>query len=159
MEMFLLGSELILLSVFIIAVIGKANTVAIATGILLGLKLVRIDQYIYPFLEKNGLTYGIIILVAAILLPIASGKITADSIKGIFASWIGIAAFGLSFFTTYLSGRGLDFLTVQGHSDVMPAMILGAVIATAFLGGVPVGPLITSGLLVLVIKIVEIFKG
>ncbi|MDF2653870.1 MAG: hypothetical protein K0R19_344, partial [Bacillota bacterium] len=65
----------------------------------------------------------------------------------------------LSFFTTYLSGRGLDFLTVQGHSDVMPSMILGAVIATAFLGGVPVGPLITSGLLVLVIKIVEVFKG
>lgn len=154
-----MGSELILLSIFVIAVIGKANTVAIATGILLGLKLIGIDRYIYPFLEKNGLTYGIIILVAAILLPIASGKITADGIKGIFASWIGIAAFGLSFFTTYLSGRGLDFLTVQGHSDVMPAMILGAVIATAFLGGVPVGPLITSGLLVLVIKIVEVFKG
>ncbi|HML37441.1 MAG TPA: DUF441 family protein, partial [Bacillota bacterium] len=114
--------------------------------------------YIYPFIEKNGMSLGIIILVAAILLPIASGKITADSIKGIFMSWIGIAALLLSFATTYLSGRGLDFLTVQGHSDVMPAMILGAVTATAFLGGVPVGPLITSGLLVILIRIVELFK-
>ena len=159
MEMVSLGSEIILLAIFTVAIIGKANTVAIATGILLGLKLIGIDKYIYPFIEKNGLTYGIIILVAAILLPVASGKISVDSIKGIFASWIGIAALALSFFTTYLSGRGLDFLTVQGHSDVMPSMILGAVIATAFLGGVPVGPLITSGLLVLVIKIVEVFKG
>lgn len=154
-----MGSEIILLLVFAVTIIGKAYTVAIATGILLGLKLIGLDQYIYPFIEKNGLTYGIIILVAAILLPIASGKITADEIKGSFASWIGIAALALSFVTTYLSGRGLEFLTIQGHSDVMPAMILGAVIATAFLGGVPVGPLITSGLLVILIKIVELFKG
>lgn len=153
-----MNAQIILFSVLAVAVIGKANTVAIATGILLIVKLVGIDKYIYPFIEKNGMSLGIIILVAAILLPIASGKITADSIKGIFMSWIGIAALLLSFATTYLSGRGLDFLTVQGHSDVMPAMILGAVVATAFLGGVPVGPLITSGLLVILIKIVEIFK-
>ena len=157
--MLILSSQIILFSVLAVAVIGKANTVAVASGILLALKLIGIDKYIYPFIEKNGMTYGIIILVAAILLPIASGKVTADSIKGIFASWIGIAALALSFFTTYLSGRGLDFLTVQGHSDVMPAMILGTVIATAFLGGVPVGPLITSGLLVMLIKIVELFKN
>lgn len=153
-----MSAQIILFSVLAVAVIGKANTVAIATGILLIVKLVGVDKYIYPFIEKNGMSFGIIILVAAILLPIASGKITADSIKGIFMSWIGIAALLLSFATTYLSGRGLDFLTIQGHSDVMPAMILGAVIATAFLGGVPVGPLITSGLLVILIKIVEIFK-
>lgn len=153
-----MSAQIILFSVLAVAVIGKANTVAIATGILLIVKLVGMDKYIYPFIEKNGMSFGIIILVAAILLPIASGKITADSIKGIFMSWIGIAALLLSFATTYLSGRGLDFLTIQGHSDVMPAMILGAVIATAFLGGVPVGPLITSGLLVILIKIVEIFK-
>jgi len=37
----------------------------------------------------------------------------------------------------------------------MPAMILGAVGAAAFLGGVPVGPLITSGILALFAKIVS----
>ena len=153
-----MSAQIILFAVLAVAVIGKAYTVAVATGILLIVKLAGIDKYIYPFIEKNGMSLGIIILVAAILLPIASGKITADSIKGIFMSWIGIAALLLSFATTYLSGRGLDFLTVQGHSDVMPAMILGAVTATAFLGGVPVGPLITSGLLVILIRIVELFK-
>lgn len=153
-----MSAQIILFAVLAVAVIGKAYTVAIATGILLIVKLAGIDKYIYPIIEKNGMSLGIIILVAAILLPIASGKITADSIKGIFMSWIGIAALLLSFATTYLSGRGLDFLTVQGHSDVMPAMILGAVTATAFLGGVPVGPLITSGLLVILIRIVELFK-
>ncbi len=153
-----MSAQIILFAVLAVAVIGKAYTVAAATGILLIVKLTGLDKYIYPFIEKNGMSIGIVVLVAAILLPIATGKITVGNIKGIFTSWIGIAALALSFVTTYLSGRGLDFLTVQGHSDVMPSMILGAVIATAFLGGVPVGPLITSGLLVVLIKLVEIFK-
>lgn len=153
-----MSSEIILFSVLAVAVIGKAKTVAVAAGVLLILKLTGLNKYIYPFIEKNGMSFGIIILVAAILLPIASGQVSAESIKNIFASWIGIAALVLSFVTTYLSGRGLDFLTIQGHSDVMPSMIIGAVIATAFLGGVPVGPLITSGLLVVLIRIIEIFK-
>lgn len=58
----------------------------------------------------------------------------------------------ISLFTTYLSGLGLQYLTVEGHGDIMPALILGAVISSAFLGGVPVGPFITSGLLALVVK-------
>ena len=50
-------------------------------------------------------------------------------------------------------GLGLQYLMVQGHGDIMPALILGAVIAAAFFDGVPVGPLITSGMLALGIKI------
>jgi len=38
----------------------------------------------------------------------------------------------------------LQYITVQGYGDVMPALILGAVIATTFLGGVAVGPLIKT---------------
>jgi len=154
-----LSTNIILLIIFTISLLGKANTVAIATGILLVLKVIGLDRFIYPFIEKNGITYGIIILISGILLPIANGKITVDSIKDIFTSWIGIAALSLSFFTTYLSGQGLDFLTTYGHSEVMPSLIIGAVVATAFLSGVPVGPFITCGMLVLLINIVEIFKN
>lgn len=46
----------------------------------------------------------------------------------------------------------MELVTVQGHGDVMPALILGSIAAAAFLGGVPVGPLITTGLLALVMK-------
>lgn len=105
----------------------------------------------------NKLLYGLLtsqyILITAILIPMASGKITFIDIKNIFLSPVGIIALLLSLFTTYLSGLGLQYLTVQGHSDVMPAMILGAVLAAAFLGGVPVGPLMTSGILALGLKI------
>lgn len=146
-------SNVILLGVLVCAVLGKANSVAVATCLLLIIKLLNLDKYIYPTVEKNGVFWGLVILIAAILIPVASGKITLVSLKGVFTSWLGITALLLSLFTTYLSGLGLKYLTVQGHSEVMPSLIIGSVIAAAFLGGAPVGPFITSGILALGLKL------
>lgn len=150
-----MDSNIILLVILAASILGKANSVAIATSILLIIKLVNLDKYIFPVIEDSGMTLGLILLIAAILIPIADGKYTAINIKNVLASWIGIAALIISLFTTYLSGLGLQYLTVQGHGDVMPALILGAVIASAFLSGVPVGPLITSGMLALGVKLLH----
>lgn len=146
-------SNIILLSILTASILGKANSVAVATSILLIIRLLNIDKYTYPYIQNFGMFAGLVLLIAAILIPIANGKITFINIKGVFTSWVGVAALIISLFTTYLSGLGLQYLTVQGHGDIMPALILGAVIAAAFLGGVPVGPLITSGLLALGLKI------
>ena len=150
-----MSSTIILLLILAAAILGKANSVAIATCVLIIIKLLGLDNYMYPTIEKNGMKWGLILLIAAILIPIANGKITTDNIKSVFTSWIGITALLLSFLTTYLSGQGLNYLTVQGHSDIMPAMIVGAVAAAAFLGGVPVGPLITSGMLAVFAKLIN----
>ena len=150
-----MSSNIILLLILAAAIFGKANSVAIATCVLLMLKLLGLDKSVYPFIEKSGITGGLIVLIAAIMIPIANGQITTENIKNVFTSWIGITALVLSFLTTYLSGQGLNYLTVQGHSDIMPAMIIGAVAAAAFLGGVPVGPLITSGMVALFAKMIH----
>ena len=148
-------SNIILLLILVAAVLGKANSVAVATCMLLIIKLLNLDKLIFPTIEKNGVFLGLILLIAAILIPIANGNVAFSNIKTIFTSWIGILALLLSLFTTYLSGLGLSYLTTQGHGDVMPALILGSVVAAAFLGGVPVGPLITSGILALSMKFFE----
>lgn len=152
-----LDTNVVLTAILVIAVLGKANSVAVAACLLLIIKLLNLNQLIYPFIEKNGLQWGLILLIAAILIPIASGDITITNIKYTFTSWIGVTALILSFFTTYLSGLGLDYLTVQGQNDVIPAIILGSVLAAVFLGGVPVGPLITSGMLALFAKVIDRF--
>lgn len=146
-------TNVILLIILTISVIGKADSVSIAIALLLIIRLLHIDNLIFPILEKKGVFIGLIILTAAILIPIANGNITSVNIKNNIISWVGITALVLSFLTTYLSGIGLKYLTVQGNGDVMPALILGAVAAAAFLDGVPVGPLITSGMLAIVVKI------
>ncbi|MFT8312895.1 MAG: DUF441 domain-containing protein [Clostridium sp.] len=146
-------SNIILVIILAISIIGKANSVAVATAILLIIKLLNIEKYIFPALDKSGVFWALVLLIAAILIPIANGSISSFKIKDNLTSTIGIIALLLSFFTTYLSGLGLKYLTVQGHGDVMPALILGSIAAAAFLGGVPVGPLITTGLLAVVMKI------
>lgn len=148
-----LETNIILLIILAISVIGKADSVSIAIAILLIARLLHIETFIFPLLEKKGVFWGLVCLTAAILIPIANGNITSINIKNNFLSSVGIMALILSFFTTYLSGVGLKYLTVQGHSDVMPALILGAVVAAAFLDGVPVGPLITTGILALFMKL------
>ncbi|WP_160691121.1 DUF441 domain-containing protein [Clostridium sp. C2-6-12] len=148
-----MDSNIILIAILAISILGKANSVAIASCVLLFINLIKLDKYIFPIVESYGVFLGLVILIAAILIPIANGQITFENIKIIFTSWTGIAALLISLFTTYLSGLGLQYLTVQGNGQVMPALILGAVIAAAFLDGVPVGPLITSGILALGIKL------
>lgn len=141
-----------LVAILGVAVIGRANTVAVAAGILLIIRLLHIESLTFPALEKVGLFWGLVLLIAVILIPIAKGNITDRDIWRTSTSWIAIIALVLSLLTTYLSGLGLKYLTIQGHGDIMPALILGAVIAASFWGGVPVGPLITSGLLAIVMK-------
>jgi uncharacterized membrane protein (DUF441 family) len=137
----------ILLGALVVAVIGKANSVAMALGILLVIKLAHVEGAVYPILQKEGMFWGLVLLIAAIMVPIAKGEYNYQQLGSAFTSRLGILAFLLSLLTTYLSGLGLYFLTVQQHSEIMPALILGSVVAAAFMGGVPVGPLITSGLL------------
>ncbi|SKA80000.1 Uncharacterized membrane protein, DUF441 family [Caloramator quimbayensis] len=148
-------ANIAILSILVIAVLGRANSVAAAACFLLIFRLLNIDNFIFPWLEKNGLFWGLVILTASILIPIASGRITLLDIRKNFTSWVGILALLLSLFTTYLSGLGLQYLTIEGRSDIMPALILGAVIAAAFFKGVPVGPLVTSGLLALFLKLIH----
>lgn len=150
-----MDATVVLMLILAIAIIGKAKSVAIAACLLLIVKLLGLDGYVYPIINKSGMTWGLILLIAAIMIPLADGSITVTSIKGTFTSWIGITALVLSFFTTYLSGQGLAYLAVQGQGDIMPALIMGSVAAAAFLGGVPVGPLITSGILALIVKMVH----
>jgi len=150
-----MSATIILLTILVVAFFGKANSVAIATCILLILKLAGLDSLIFPALEKSGMNWGLIILLAAIMVPLANGSVSTENIKKVFTSWVGVLALLLSFFTTYLSGQGLVFLTEHGRADIMPALILGSVAAAAFLGGVPVGPLITSGILALILKLFQ----
>lgn len=148
-----LESTIILVIILAVSVLGKANSVALASCILLILKLLNVDKYVFPSLQENGLSWGLVILLISILIPIANGNIKYTAIKSVFTSWFGIFALLISLFTTYLSGLGMQYLTIQGHGEIMPSLILGAVVAAAFLGGVPVGPMITSGMIALGLKL------
>lgn len=147
-------STLIILAILVAAVLGRANTVALAASLLLTVKLLGIEKSAYNLIEKHATFWGLVLLVSAVLVPLARGDFGLKDVGRTFTSWVGVLAFALSLLTTYLSGQGLQYLTVQGHTEVMPVLILGAVVAAAFLRGVPVGPLITAGLLAVAVRLI-----
>ncbi|TKJ91750.1 DUF441 domain-containing protein [Paenibacillus sp. PK4536] len=139
---------LILLVLAALGIIGNNSTVTIAMLVLLLIRVLGWHQA-FPWLQKYGLTIGIIILTIGVMTPLASGKISLDTILSSFLSWKSLAAIGIGLFVAYLGGRGTILMTNQ--PTVVAGLLIGTLLGVAFFKGVPVGPLIAAGLLSLLI--------
>ena len=81
-------AALILLVFTALGVISHNTPVTIASAVLLLMQQTFLARYL-PWVEKNGLTVGIILLTIGVLAPLASGKISLGA--GDFATVIGVA--------------------------------------------------------------------
>lgn len=106
-----------------------------------------LNKYI-PYLEKYGLTIGIIILTIGVLSPIVSGKIALPNLATLL-NWKMLLAILAGISVAWLGGRGINLM---GNQPVLvTGLLIGTIIGVAFLKGVPVGPLIAAGILSLVV--------
>ena len=81
-----MGQEyIIMLAILICGVVGQNMSVAYAAGAVILLKVLGLNQVI-DVLGDKGVTWGIILLTAAIFVPIATGKITWADILHCFQS-------------------------------------------------------------------------
>lgn len=55
------------------------------------------------------------------------------------------AAVGIGILVAWIAGRGIPLMSTQ--PILVTGLLIGTIIGVAFLGGVPVGPLIAAGLL------------
>ncbi|TKH37544.1 DUF441 domain-containing protein [Paenibacillus polymyxa] len=141
-------SSLILLVLAGLGIISGNSTVTIAMVVLL---LLRVSSFhtAFPWLEKYGLTIGIIILTIGVMTPLASGKISINQVTESFLHWKSLLAIGIGILVAYLGGRGVTLMS--GQPIIVTGLLIGTVIGVAFFKGVPVGPLIAAGLLSLLI--------
>ncbi|MGG4341543.1 DUF441 domain-containing protein [Paenibacillus lautus] len=141
-------TSLILLAMAGIGIISSNSAVTIA---MLALLLIRVTgfQQAFPWLEKYGLTLGIIILTIGVMSPLASGKMSLQTIGESFLNWKSLLAIAVGMLVAYLGGRGA---TLMGNNPtVVAGLLVGTVLGVALFRGVPVGPLIAAGLLSLLI--------
>ena len=129
-------------------ILSQNAAVTIASGVLIVFKLTPLNQF-FPYLQQYGLHIGIIILTIGVLTPIASGKLSGDSILKSFLSFNSILAIAVGLLVAWLGGRGVKLMSNQ--PDVVAGLLIGTVAGVAFLRGVPVGPLIAAGILSLFI--------
>lgn len=131
-----------------LGLISNNSTVTIAMVILLLVRITGLQQA-FPWLEKYGLTIGIIILTIGVMTPLASGKISMDTIIQSFLHWKSLLAIAVGIIVSYLGGRGVVLMGSQ--PTVVAGLLIGTVIGVAIFRGVPVGPLIAAGILSLLI--------
>ena len=137
---------LTLILVLILSLIGHNMTVVYATMIVLGLKF--ISQLfgitsIMTYMGTHGLNLGVIILTAAVLIPIADGTVTISDMIDSFKTPIGIVGITAGLLAAIAGGAGVPLM--QSNPHVIPALLVGTMAGVFFFKGIAVGPLIAAG--------------
>lgn len=141
-------TSLLLVLLIALGIFSNNLPVTVAVSVLLLFRVLHV-QPVFPFLEKYGLTIGILLLTIAVISPIASGKIQIDAIWQSFTHWKSLIAIAVGIGVAYLGGRGVSLMSAQ--PTVVTGLLIGTIIGVAFFKGVPVGPLIAAGILSLII--------
>jgi len=152
-----LSSEYLTLAlVLILSLIGHNMTVVYATIIVLILKLC--SQLfgltsVMTYMGTHGLNLGIIILTAAVLIPIADGTVTLSDMIDSFKTPIGIVGITAGLLAAMAGGAGVPLMQSDPH--VIPALLVGTMAGVFFFKGLAVGPLIAAGFTYFVMSILS----
>ena len=139
---------LILLPLAALGFISHNTTVAISILVLIIVRVTPLNN-LFPWIEKQGLTIGIIILTIGVMAPIASGTLPASTLLHSFVNWKSLIAIAVGIFVSWLGGRGVTLMSSQ--PSLVAGLLVGTVLGVALFRGVPVGPLIAAGLVSLFI--------
>ncbi|CDL83540.1 DUF441 domain-containing protein [Xenorhabdus szentirmaii] len=139
---------LILLVLAGLGIISNNVTVTLAMLFLLIVRITPLNQF-FPWVEKYGLTIGILVLTVGVMSPIASGKISVQEIFNSFLSWKSLLAIVVGVIVSWLGSRGVALMSSQ--PSTVAGLLVGTILGVALFRGVPVGPLIAAGILSLMI--------
>lgn len=140
--------------IFILGWAARSNSLTIAAGILLLLKLLGIRSLL-PLLEERGVEVGLFFLMTAVLVPLALERVGLKEISLTFCSLPGILAIAGGIIATKLNGMGLNLL--ESQPQIILGLVIGSIIGIVFLKGVPVGPLMAGGVAALFLYLFNLF--
>lgn len=149
--------KVLIFFLIIISFITKNRNLSIAAFIIFIVSLTNNQKSIY-FIEKYFLDIGMIFLMMWMLVPLikAENSLTPN-IKSLL-NLNGLISFIVGAAVVILAAQGVNFL--KGGVDVLTGVIFGSIIGVALLGGVPVGPLIASGIAYEIVRLINaIFKN
>ncbi|MCP6231914.1 DUF441 family protein, partial [Klebsiella pneumoniae] len=77
-----------------------------------------------PWIEKQGLSIGIIILTIGVMAPIASGTLPPSTLIHSFLNWKSLVAIAVGVIVSWLGGRGVTLMGSQ------PQLVAGLLVGT-----------------------------
>ena len=138
---------LLLVILIVLGLVSHNSAITISAAVLLIMQQTFLSAHI-PLLEKYGLKIGIIILTIGVLSPLVSGKIQLPNLAGLL-SWQMVLSIGVGILVAWLAGKGVPLMGEQ--PVLVTGLLIGTIIGVAFLGGIPVGPLIAAGVLAILL--------
>lgn len=142
-----------ILIILFVSVLGNNHTVSIAAMALLLIKLLGLHRWL-DFVEVNGVTVGVTILTAAVLVPVASGRMDISAFAKVFKSPTGVLALGIGLALAWIAGQGVPYM--KASPEVVTALMVGTLIGVCFFKGLAVGPLIAGGMVALLVRFLKI---
>ncbi len=94
---------LILLGLAALGFISHNTTVAISILVLIIVRVTPLNAF-FPWVEKQGLTVGIIILTIGVMAPIASGTLPPSTLIHSFMNWKSLLAIAVGVFVSPSAG-------------------------------------------------------
>lgn len=144
---------LFLLLLLVIGFVAKNNSLMVAIGILLFLKIFGVGEKFFSLIQNKGINWGVTIITIAVLAPIASGEIGFKELTGTFKSpyaWIALISGVL---VAMLAKGGVTLLA--SDPQITTALVLGTILAVSVFKGVAVGPLIGAGIAFMAMKVMK----
>ena len=103
---------LILLGLAALGFISHNTTVAVSILVLIIVRVTPLSTF-FPWIEKQGLSIGIIILTIGVMAPIASGTLPPSTLIHSFLNWKSLVAIAVGVIVSWLGGRGVTL--INGH--------------------------------------------
>ncbi|MGY0373116.1 DUF441 domain-containing protein [Clostridium sp. JNZ J1-5] len=149
--------KLVLVILFILSLITKNKSLAFAS-LLIFLVSLSNNYKTINFIEKYFMDIGMIFLMIWMLVPLIKQNNTSAITINSLLSVKGIISFTAGIIVVVLASRGVNLL--KGNTDTLAGVVIGSIVGVALLGGVPVGPLVASGIAYEIIKFINfIFKN
>ncbi len=125
----------ILLGLAALGFISHNTTVAVSILVLIIVRVTPLST-LFPWIEKQGLSIGIIILTIGVMAPIASGTLPPSTLIHSFLNWKSRVAIAVGVIVSWLGGRGVTLMGSQ--PQLVAGLLVGTVLGVALFRGVPV---------------------
>ncbi|ERI93084.1 hypothetical protein HMPREF1982_01905 [Clostridiales bacterium oral taxon 876 str. F0540] len=147
--------KIIIFILVILSFITKNKNLGIAALIIFVISLTNSEKAI-SFIEKYCMDIGMIFLMLWMLAPLIKQGSNSFNIRSLL-SVNGIVSLAMGIIVAILAAKGVNF--TKGNADVLSGVVLGSIVGVSLLGGVPVGPLIASGVAYEIVRIINFITG
>ena len=134
MEGIIMESGFFLLIILAISIVSKNKSLIIGVSAVIVLRMIPQTQSLLKLLQAQGINWGVTVISAAIMVPIATGEIGFKDLLNVIKSPAGWIAISCGILVAILSAKGIGLLTMRPEMTV--ALVFGTIIGVVFLKGI-----------------------